>query len=115
MSWVVTPDWNPSLSKTLTVHPNPPSAGSSINLPVPTGAVKTVTVTISGNASTQGGDWNGYTVAAQAFTIGSDTEKVGCHGPNERIGWLLLVKYIADPTSGGVFNVIPTFAGITDV
>jgi hypothetical protein len=115
ISWVVTPDWNPSLGKTLTVHPSPPSAGSSINLPIPPGAVKTVTVTISGKASTQGGDLNGFAVPAQNFAIGSDTEKVGFHGPNERMGWLLLVKYITDQTSTIVFNVVPTFAGITDL
>lgn len=116
ISWTVTPDWNTTLAKTLTVSPNPPSATSSINLQIPTGAVKTVTVTISGKSSTQGGYWNGYTIEPQSFTIGSDTEKVGFHGPNERMGWLLLVKYIADPTSGaGVFNVVPTFVGITDV
>jgi hypothetical protein len=115
ISWVVTPDWNASLSKTLTVHPTPPSAASSINLAIPSGAVKTVTVTISGKASTQGGDLNGFTVPPQNFVIGSDTEKVGFHGPNERMGWLLLVKYVTDQTSRIVFNVAPTFAGITDV
>jgi hypothetical protein len=115
ISWVVTPDWNVSLAKTLTVHPSPPSAASSINLPIPPGAVKTVTVTISGKASTQGGYLNGFTVEPQNFTIGSDTEKVGFHGPNERMGWLLQAKYITDQTSAIAFNVVPTLAGITDV
>lgn len=116
ISWLVTPDWNASLAKTLSVSPGGPSANSSINLPIPPGAVKTVTVMISGKASTQGGNWNGYTVEPQSFTIGIDTQKVAFHGPNEQISWLLLVKYIVDPaTSEGVFNVVPTFVGIKDV
>ena len=115
ITWVVTPDWNASLTKTLTVHPSPPSASSSISLPIPPGAVKTVSVTISGKASTQGGYLNGFTVQPQSVSIASDTEKVGFHGPNERIGWLLQVKYITDQTSYILFNVLPTLAGITDV
>jgi hypothetical protein len=115
ISWVVTPDWNASLGKTLTVHPSPPAAASSLNLPIPTGAVKTVTVTISGKASTAGGDLNGFTVSKQTFTIGSDAEKVSFHGPNERMGWALLVKYITDQTSQIVFNAVPSFMGINDV
>ena len=115
ITWVVTPDWNASAGKTLTVHPSAPSAASSTPLPLPPGAVKTVSVTISGKASTAGGNWNGYVIEPQSFLIGSNSEKVAFHGPNERIGWLLTVQYVAGPASGGVFNVIPTFAGITDV
>lgn len=114
LSWLVTPDWNASLAKTLKVSPSAPSGASSCNLPIPSGSTKTVTVTISGKASTQGGDLNGFTVAPQNFIIASDTQKVGFHGPNERMGWLLQVGYVTDQTSVIVFNVVPTFAGITD-
>jgi hypothetical protein len=116
LSWVVTPDWNASLAKTLTVHrPSPPAATSSISLLIPPGATKTVTVTISGKASTQGGDYNGFTVQPQSFTIGTDTKKVGFHGPNELMGWSLPLAVGMDQTTGNVyFNISPTFAGITD-
>ena len=115
ITWSVTPDWNSSLSKTLTVKPSSPSANSSTPLPQPTGSVKTVTVSIAGKASTLGGNLNGFIIPPQSFVIGSDARKVAFHGPNQRIGWLLQVGYITDQTSAIVFNVIPTFAGINDV
>jgi hypothetical protein len=114
MTWKVTPDWNPALAKTVTVTPTPPTASGSVQLPIPTGAVKTVTVEISGQASTQGGNLNGFTVLPQSFAIGTDSKKVAFHGPtSELIAWLLTVKYITDQQTYVIFNIVPTLQGIS--
>jgi hypothetical protein len=112
ITWTVTPDWNAALAKTVTVTPSPAAATGSAIIPVPTGAVKTVTVTIAGKASTAGGYLNGFVIPAQSFTIAGDTRKVAFHGPDEKIGWLLEVKYVTDQASYIVFNIVATFAGI---
>ncbi len=112
ITWKVTPDWNAALAKTVVVTPAPPTAIGSVALPVPSGAVKTVTVEISGKWSTQGGNLNGYTVPPQNSTIGTDTKKVAFQGSNELMAWLLTVMYVADQ-NGGVFAVVPTLQGIT--
>jgi hypothetical protein len=113
VTWTVTPDWNTALAQNVVVHPSPPSATGSVSLPQPPGAVKTVTVTIAGKVSTAGGNVNGYAIPEQSFKLGTDTRKVTFHGPNERIGWLLQVHYVADGESILV-TVDPTFVGITD-
>ncbi|MGO9151917.1 hypothetical protein [Mycobacterium sp.] len=111
--WKVTPDWNTSLAKTVTVSPNPPTAAGSVTLPRPTGAVKTVTVAISGTCQTNGGDVNGISVPAQTFPLGTDSKKVAFTGSDETIGWLLQVDYVYDPNSGILaFKVDPYLAGI---
>ena len=115
ISWSVSPDWNAALVKTVAVTPSAPAATGSAILPIPTGAVKTVTVSISGKASTEGGYLDGWTIDPQNSTIVSDTKKVAFHGPNERIGWTLQVQYVSDQVSHIVFNVVPVFAGINDV
>ena len=52
-------------------------------------------------------------IPAQSFALGTDSQKVGFHGPNERIGWLIQPHYIADGDNI-VITVDPTFAGIND-
>lgn len=115
ITWIVTPDWNAALSKTVPVSPLAPAATGSVILPLPPGAVKTVTVTISGKASTLGGNLNGFQVDPRSFPIGSDTRKVAFHGPNEKIGWFLPVSYVTDQIENILFNIVPSFAGINDV
>jgi hypothetical protein len=85
VTWKATPDWNASLGKTVTVTPSPPTAAGSANLPRPTGAVKTVTVAISGKCTTSGGVVNGIVIPAQSFALGTDTKKVGFGGTDETI------------------------------
>lgn len=114
ITWKVTPDWNPSLAKTMTITPAPPTATSSVALPIPTGATKTVTVDISGTASTNGGRWNGYTIEPGSIVVASDSKKVAYHGLNETIAWLLKVTYTADPATGEInLYINTTLMGIT--
>ncbi len=113
ITWKVMPDWNATLAKPVKVTPTPPTAIGSVALPVPTGSVKTVTVEISGTASTKGGDLNGYTIPPQNFAIGADTKKVAFQGANETITWLLNVQYVADPTKGIAFVIVPILLSIT--
>jgi hypothetical protein len=111
ITWTVTPDW-PSPGKIVTV--TTPSAGAmkgSLILPIPTGSVKTVTVSISGKASTQGGAVDDYSVKAQKFPITSDTQKVGFYGPDEHIGWSLAPTYDFDKENNLIFTASPTWAG----
>jgi len=112
VTWKVTPDWNASLSKTVTVSPSPPAAAGSIALPRPTGAVKTVTVQIAGKCTTNGGTLNGIEIPAQSFSLGTDTEKVGFGGTDETIGWLLKVDYVFDQNTL-VFQVNPYLEGVS--
>jgi hypothetical protein len=115
VTWTVTPDWNSALAKTVTVKTPSAAATGSLNLPIPTGSVKTVTVSISGKASTKGGTVDYYSVSPQSFSIAADTEKVAFHGPNEHIGWSLAATYGFDKDSNLIFTASPTFAGIMDV
>jgi len=114
VTWKVTPDWNAGLAKTVTVSPSPPTAAGSATLPRPTGAVKTVTVAISGTCKTNGGVVNGVLVPAQTLALGTDSKKVGFNGSDETIGWLLKVDYVYDPnTDTGSFSVDPYLDGIS--
>jgi hypothetical protein len=113
ITWKVTPDWIVAPPKTVTVTtPTPPTAIGSVALPIPTGQVKRVTVEISGKASTQGGNLNGYTVPRQNAAIGTDTKKVAFQGSDELIAWVLVPNWIADQ-NGGVISVDPAVQGIT--
>ena len=114
VAWVVTPDWNASLGKTVTVSPMAPTAAGSATLLRPKGPVKTVTVTISGTCTTAGGNVNGIVVPAQTFALGTNTSKVAFTGSDETIAWLLKVDYVYDPSSDSLaFGVSPYFQGIS--
>src|SRR5207253_11302169 len=98
ITWKITPDWDTSLGKTVTIKPTPPTAVASVRLPVPPGAVKTVTVEISGTWSTQGGNIRGFDIPAQNSSVVTATAKVGFIGSDETIAWLLTVQFISDGT-----------------
>ena len=112
ITWTVTPDWDASAAKTVKTTPSPPTATGSVKLPAPPGAVKTVTVVISGSWSTKGGDVGGYPVPPQAGSVLTNSAKVGFGGSDETMGWLLTVEAEADGTSG-IFAVVPILQGIT--
>jgi hypothetical protein len=115
ITWKVTPDWDQSLFKTVTLtNPiNPPTAITSVQLPVPTGPVKTVTVEFSGTASTQGGTLNGVEIPQGPVDVGTDTQKVGYRGVGEHIAWLLRVQFTDDPSAGMTAVVVPILQAIT--
>jgi hypothetical protein len=59
ITYVVIPDWNSGLSQTVT--PSQPTGIATVTLPVPNGSIKTVTVTVSGKWSSNGGTlYNGF-------------------------------------------------------
>lgn len=107
--WTVSPDY-PAVAKTVTVTPIPPTANAVANLARPTGATKTVTVTITGTWTTNGGDLNGTTVPAQSGSLVSDTHKVAFTSGDEAIAWLIFPTI--DPISE-VITVKPKFQSIT--
>ena len=112
VTWTVTPEWNSALVKSFTV--TTPSAGAmtgSLKLPIPTGSVKTVTVSISGKASTTGGTVDFYSVPKQSFLISSDTQKVAFYGPDEHIGWSLVPTGNLDKDNNLIFTASPIWAG----
>jgi hypothetical protein len=115
MNWKVTPLWNPALGKTVTITPAPPTAISSVQLPIPTkGSNTTVTVEISGEASTPGGYPFGFSVPPQNFMIATDKESVAFHGPtNETTAWILSVVSQTDQQTYISFNVDPIWQGNT--
>jgi hypothetical protein len=114
VTWTLTPDWDTSLHQTVTISPHPPTATATASFHPPTGAVKTVTIAISGTWSTNGGDVNGIPVSAQTGALFADSRKIAFHGPDETIAWLLNIEYSYDPISdSGVFAVIPNFQGIS--
>ena len=113
ITWTVTPDDYSAPAKVVTVKvPSAPAANDSLILPIPTGGVKTVTVTISGNASTKGGTVSGYSVSSQPLSISSDTKTVAFHGPNELISWLLSGNY---DDSSNTLTATATYVVIMDV
>jgi len=111
ITWKITPDWDSTQGKTVTITPTPPTATGSVRLPVPPGAVKTVTVEISGKWTTQGGNIRGLDLPAQNGNVLTATAKVGFIGSNELIAWLLTVQFVSDGTQG-IFAVVPTLEGI---
>jgi len=115
ITWHVSPDWDPALAKTIPVNsPAPPTVVTPVQLPIPTGTVKTVTVTISGTASTQGGDANGFIVQAQSGSITTDTRPVFQNSTTETIAWTFGVTYYQDPSTDDVsFVVNPVFQGVS--
>src|SRR5262249_29678610 len=86
LTYMVSPDWNASLTQTITT--NQPSFGTSVTLPVPSGSIKTVTVTVSGKWASNGGLlYNGIYAcpllpATDNNIVGAST-KVAFQGTNE--------------------------------
>jgi hypothetical protein len=79
ITWVVSPDWNPNQSP-ISFKPASGTASRSVAVPIPTGSVKTVTVTISGQ----------WSFAGMSGSISSSgVEKVVYKGTNETIAWIL--------------------------
>jgi hypothetical protein len=116
ITWHISPDWDPALAKTIPVNsPTPPKVVTNVPLPIPTGTVKTVTVTISGTVSTQGGDVNGYIVPAQDFQITTDTQTVSQNSTAETIAWILAASAQQDPQNPDLIDIYvsPVFQGFS--
>jgi hypothetical protein len=99
ITWQVTPDYMASgFPKTIPVNsPSPPTVVTNVQLPIPTGTVKTVQVTISGEVFTAGGNVNGYVVGPQSIQIIPDTRTVSQNSTTETIAWLLAASGQQDP------------------
>lgn len=107
VTFVVTPDWNPALAKTLVGQASgtTPSLAASTLLPVPTGSVKTVSVAMTYQWSTPGGAVDEYHTADAASGAEAAAVKVAYANKDHSVGWLLHVVYLYDPQeSEGVYR-----------
>jgi hypothetical protein len=112
-TWILTPDWDPSLKKTISAPAIPPNISADTQFPVPTGSVKTVQVQLQSLKCSTPGGWafGAYFPAANFAGIG-DTVKIGYAGKKTRISWLILVEVGYD--ENGNPYILP-HAKVTDI
>ena len=85
---------------------------------VPTGVVKTVSLTLTGVAVPTGGTYNGLSVASMPFALATTVQEIAYKGqPTETIAWFLQLYYVVDPSASGnktgLFWIDAQFQGIT--
>jgi hypothetical protein len=114
LNWNVVPDWDASKTRNLTVTSIGSVLSASGTFPIPTGAVKSLNVTISGTASVQAGYVNGVYVQPGSVPFNSASQRIGFHGPvNELMSWHLEVEFVYDPGADtGSQWIAPTFLGL---
>jgi hypothetical protein len=105
-TWILTPDWDSTLKKTITVSAAPPNIITDTQLPVPTGSVKTVQVQLQSlKCSTQGGWAFGAYFYSGTFPGIGDTVKIAYSGKKTKISWYIIVD--ATPLQNGDVIIQP--------
>jgi hypothetical protein len=117
ITWQVSPDFpaGPGFPKTLSVNsPASPTVITNVQLPIPTGSVNTVQVTISGTASTQGGTLNNVVIPPGSGAINpADPQTVAHNSSTETIAWVLTSSLQQDPQTGEYYlYVIPVLQSV---
>ena len=115
ITWLVEPDFPATgFPKTISVTPTPPNVITNVQLPIPTGNVNMVKVTLSGTASTQGGTLNNVIIPPGSGMINpTDPQTVAHNSSTETISWVLTVSLQTDQHTGGYdLYVIPMLQGI---
>jgi hypothetical protein len=96
-TWIITPQWNTALARTITANANPPNVINSIDLPQPpAGGVKTVQIAMSMKCSTPGGNAYGISFQAQTFPSYCDPITVGFNGHNIKVSYLVAIETVSD-------------------
>jgi hypothetical protein len=116
LTCVISPDYG-GAAVTVKVKPTGYAGTGKAMMVVPTGATKTVSVTLTGVAVPTGGTYNGLTVAKTPFKFAAAIKQIAYKGvPTETIGWLLQLNYVVDPSASGnktgLFWIDPQFQGI---
>jgi hypothetical protein len=92
-TWILTPDWDPSLKKTVVKPATPPNIYIDTLMPPPAGGVKTITVQLQSlKCSTPGGWAFGQLFMPNTFTGIGDTLKIGYIGKKTKISWLIVIE-----------------------
>ncbi len=92
-TWVITPDWDPGLTRKIVKPPTPPNIYVDTQWPAPTGAVKTVQVRLESlKCSTPGGFAFTYMFYPGEFPGIGDVATVAWAGKNIKISWLIAIE-----------------------
>lgn len=94
-TWILTPDWDPSLKNTISAPAIPPNISADTQFPFPTGSVKTMQVQLQSlKCATPGGWAFGIEFQPGNFQDIGDTVPIGYAGKKTRISWLILVELV---------------------
>ena len=112
-TWILTPDWDLNLKKTVVSAATPPNIHIDTQIPAPTGGVKTMKVQLERfKCSTPGGSVNNTDVEPSTFLGFGDTVTIGYAGKQTKVSWLILFETRRDQS--GRFSIKPQ-ARVTDI
>lgn len=112
-TWIITPEWDSSLKKTVTKPATPPNIYIDTSLPAPPGNVKTVQIQLEKlKCSTPGGFVYSYVFYPGVFWGIGDTVKAAYTGTNLKVSWLILIEILKD--QNGKPYIIPR-AKVTNI